>query len=43
MRGEYGYPTLKPKFWGAIISDLSQIFVRNKPEKAFAILCVKIK
>ena len=43
LRGEYGYPTLKPKFIGAFISDISQVFVRNRPEKAFAILCIKTK
>lgn len=43
LRGEYGYPTIKPKFIGAFMSNISQIFVRNKPEKAFAILCIKTK
>lgn len=41
LRGECAVPKLWPKFLWIIISDMTQPFVRNKPEKAFQILCVK--
>lgn len=41
LRGECAVPKLWPKFLWIIISDITQPFVRNKPEKAFQILCVK--
>jgi hypothetical protein len=42
LRGECAIPKLWPKFFWIIVSDITQLFVRNKPEKAFQILCVKI-
>lgn len=41
LRGEYAELKSKPKYFWQIISDISQKFIRNKPEKAFSILCVK--
>ncbi len=43
LRGEYAAPKYRPFFFWSIISDITQLFVRNKPEKAFQILCVKTK
>lgn len=43
LRGEGASIRFWPKYFWLIISDLTQFFVRNKPEKAFQILCVKIK
>lgn len=31
----------KPTWFWWILSDISQIFARNRPEKAFSILCIK--
>lgn len=33
----------KPKFFWRIISDLTQLLVKNKPEYAAQLLCIKIK
>lgn len=41
LRGEFAEFRYKPKYFWQIISDISQRFVKNKPEKAFSILCVK--
>lgn len=41
LRGEYSTPTIKPRQLGGRISYLTQNMVRNNPEKAFAILCIK--
>lgn len=43
IRGEYAAVRFKPKFLWTIISDLTQIFVRNNPKYAFQILCIKTK
>lgn len=43
LKWEYAMPIYKPRFLWKIISDITQYFVRNNPEKAFAILCVKEK
>jgi len=43
LRGEYAGIRYKPKFFWTMISDLSRFFVRNKPEYAFQILCIKYK
>jgi hypothetical protein len=43
LRGEFALSKIKPRFLGFIISRITQMFVRNKPEKAFQILCIKIK
>jgi SAM-dependent methyltransferase len=40
LRGEYGTFRYSPMFWSSV-SRLTQLFVRNRPENAFAILCVK--
>lgn len=41
LRGELGYVKHKPAWFWIIFSDISQFFVRSRPEKAFQILCVK--
>jgi len=43
LRGEYASLRFWPKHFWLIISDITQFFVKNKPEKAFEILCYKIK
>jgi hypothetical protein len=41
LRGELGFVKHKPAWFWIILSDISQLFVRNHSEKAFQILCVK--
>jgi SAM-dependent methyltransferase len=41
LRGEYAYVRGKPEAFWIILSDISQFFVRNWPEKAYHLLCVK--
>jgi predicted TPR repeat methyltransferase len=41
LRGEYADIRFKPRLLWRLITDLSQAFVRNNPEKAFQILCIK--
>jgi len=41
LRGEKGEIKLKPKLFWLIVSDFSQFFLKNNPEKAFQLLCVK--
>ncbi|MBI3037327.1 class I SAM-dependent methyltransferase [Candidatus Woesearchaeota archaeon] len=41
LRGEQASIKLRPKLFWQIISDLTQLLTRNRPEKAFQILCVK--
>ncbi len=41
LRGEYAAIRLHPRSFWTVISDLSQILVRNNPETAFQILCIK--
>lgn len=43
LRGEYAEPKFYPKIIWRIISDLTQVFTRNNPKKAFQILCIKTK
>lgn len=43
LRGEGARIRFWPKYFWLIISDITQFFVKNKPEKAFQILCVKYK
>lgn len=43
LRGEFARSKIKPRALGFIVSRITQIFVRNKPEKAFQILCIKKK
>ncbi len=33
--------TIRPKDFWAVISDITQIYLRNNPEKAFQIICIK--
>lgn len=41
LKGEYGKMTLKPwRFW-FFIADLTQHFVRKRPEKAYQLLAIK--
>ncbi|MEM4268204.1 MAG: methyltransferase domain-containing protein [Candidatus Woesearchaeota archaeon] len=41
LRGELAEPKYRPKWLWFVISDITQKFVRNKPEKAFQLLCIK--
>lgn len=41
LRGEFAGVRFWPKYFWLLISDLTQLIVRGKPEKAFQILCVK--
>ena len=41
LRGEFAIIKYKPKLFWLLISDLTQLFVKNKPEKAFQLLCMK--
>jgi hypothetical protein len=41
LRGEYANYKIKPAFLGKLISDATQLFVRTRPKKAFALLAVK--
>jgi predicted TPR repeat methyltransferase len=43
LKGEYAAPRYKPKILWYIISELTQIFVRNHPKRANQLLCVKEK
>jgi predicted TPR repeat methyltransferase len=43
LRGELARLRFRPKYFWWIISDLTQLFVRNRPEKAYQILCIKDK
>jgi len=39
--GEYGMVKYQPKVSWTILTKISQIFVRNYPEKAYQLLCIK--
>lgn len=41
LRKEKAELKFKPKIFWRVVSDISQVFVKNHPEKAFHILCVK--
>jgi len=41
LRGEYARINYKPLFLWTLLSDITQLFVRNNPKYAFQILCVK--
>jgi predicted TPR repeat methyltransferase len=41
LKGEYAEIRFWPKVFWANFSELTQLFVRNKPENAFHLLCVK--
>lgn len=43
FRGDLGDIKFKPRFFWRLVSDISQLFVRNSPQKAFQILCIKNK
>jgi len=43
LRGEYTSIRFWPKYFWLIISDITQSFVKNRPEKATQILCHKYK
>ncbi|MFX1379872.1 MAG: methyltransferase domain-containing protein [Promethearchaeota archaeon] len=43
LKGEYAAPRYKPKLLWYIISEITQIFVRNHPEMANQLLCIKEK
>lgn len=43
IKGEYGLLKFRPKFFWFFIAQITQLFVRNRPKKAFQILCVKEK
>jgi SAM-dependent methyltransferase len=43
LRGESAAIRFWPKYFWMIVSDITQWFVRNNPEKAFQILCIKTK
>ena len=43
LRGEFAKVKNKPAFLWNFISDLTTLFVKNKPEKAFQLLAVKSK
>ena len=43
LRGEFAKPKLKPWFFWGFISDLTEPFVKNKPENAFQLLAIKYK
>jgi SAM-dependent methyltransferase len=41
LRGEKGYVKWQPQLPWIVFSDITQYFVRNRPEKAYQLLCVK--
>jgi len=43
LKSEYGAPRFWPKIFWFIVAEFTQLFVRNRPELAFHILCVKEK
>lgn len=43
LRGEYAKVKYKPAFLWNFISDLTEPFVKNKPENAFQLLAIKTK
>lgn len=43
LRGEYADIKLRPKIIWRMVSEITQLFVRNHPQYAFQILCVKEK
>lgn len=43
MRGEFAKPKWRPWFFWAFISDITELFVKNKPEKAFQLFAIKYK
>lgn len=43
LRGDFARIKFQPKYFWWVASDMTQLFVRKRPEKAFQILCVKKK
>jgi SAM-dependent methyltransferase len=43
LRSEFSRLKYRPKYFWWLISDITQVFVRNRPEKAYQILCTKEK
>jgi len=43
LRGECASIKFRPKTFWKVISDITELIVRNNPEKAFQILCIKSK
>ena len=43
LRGEYTNVRFWPKYFWLFVSDMTQFFIGNKPEKACQILCTKLK
>lgn len=43
LKGEFARIKFWPKYFWMIISDITQFFMRNHPERAFQILCIKTK
>ncbi|MFP4543515.1 MAG: class I SAM-dependent methyltransferase [Candidatus Kapaibacterium sp.] len=41
LRGEYAELKFKPRRFWQLVSDISQKYTRDAPEKAFQVLCVK--
>lgn len=41
LRGEFAKIKYKPKFFFGLISDITQLFVRNQPKQAFQIFAIK--
>jgi ubiquinone/menaquinone biosynthesis C-methylase UbiE len=41
LRTEFAAFRFRPKYFWLIVSDITQIFVKRRPEKAFQLLCVK--
>lgn len=43
LRGEYATVKFRPKFIWQIFSDLTQLYTKSHPNKAFQLLCIKHK
>lgn len=41
LRGEYSRIKYRPKLFWRVLSDFTQLFLKNRPDTAFQILCVK--
>jgi len=41
LRGDFAKLKYRPEFLWRLISDITQLYTRNHPKKAFSILCVK--
>lgn len=43
LRKEYAHIKYRPRILWRLFSDVTQFFVKNKPQKAFQLLCIKNK